>query len=327
MNWNNFSLGLLKLTDKPLKQSNQLVVIKTLFEKTYAQAICTKGNVSYSPGNETIKSWLKKENKANSDIYTVSIKISRLYPDDVIPGEKNKELFEYFRGQSNGKWRDCQKQFAKIHKAISRKDFSSIKGLINDTNENFRVDIQTRDEGIFRISLIKQFTTLLHIDDMSDNEESELLRDFRSRASYSDVQEPMPTETDVSSSEVGSYSKSFELSSFHNNNAPENSAILEDGECSNDGCETRNKQEEASTFISELTIPDECHICLFCKRWQGNIFDVEQSLTEGEQLIQSQVESKCSFFKKDMTASSKACPNFKAHYNRVSLYIYKGITW
>lgn len=65
---------------------------------------------------------------------------------------------------------------------------------------------------------------------------------------------------------------------------------------------------------AQLSIPEECKVCLYCHNWEGNALNVRKS-TDG-------VYGPCiKYDSKIMSSSKEACKDFKPNYNRISNHI------
>lgn len=68
-------------------------------------------------------------------------------------------------------------------------------------------------------------------------------------------------------------------------------------------------QDDYSTS-AQISIPEEYHICLYCKKWTGNIQDARNS--------EDGIYGKCLLYQKEILSSNrKICDNFNPAYGRI----------
>lgn len=174
------------------------------------------------------------------------------------------------------------------YKFFKRRPENSLKQLQQQfrekSDDDSPIDLETDDMDIFCWSLVNQFLDLLGFQRLDAPTGNMLLnKDFTSINQTCDNQKISVSENiDTDSGLI-----------ISENNAKNN----------------MNHMNSQITFASaQLSIPEDCKICLYCKYWQDNVYDAVEGI------------GRCTKLNKDIESTVAKCSKFKENWGRITNY-------
>lgn len=197
-----------------------------------------------------------------------------------IDNKRNCKTSKYF---PNGKLNN-ESDAIKFFKNHPKDKLKELQQLFGKAGCDSPIDLKTNDMDIFCKSLVNQFLDFLGLERM-DIENS----------------------TDSSSSSASVFD--IPISCDHQEEVPQNT-ITESDSKSNVNTEADMFPREDFDISAQISIPEKYYVCLYCKKWKGNIHDARE--------CKDGVYGKCLLFQQEVLSSNrKICNKFNPAYERI----------
>lgn len=272
-------------------------------------------------GESAAKRWYYGEKNCNS---------YKWFPKGKFDNDNLKNLYDLFRKRHDSKLEELQQKFRET------------------ADSNSLIDLETKDMDIFCCSLVNQFLDLLGFQiiditeilpnkkNVSDNQASGEETANDSQASddetTSEGQESSSGTTNsnqISSNEISSDDQTSDDETVSDNEASDGKTPsvnqTSDDECvdtetafitSENNEESNIKQTDSQNTFSgaQLSVPNDCKICLYCKNWEGNTKNAYKSIAG--------VYGTCIVYDKKIlsTTDGTNCHMFIPNYEQIHRY-------